>query len=378
MGAAVTNRRTFTAGLLAAVGFALHGLRAQGSDTEGYEGAASLKAHAAARGLLAGMAVSTSRLGTDAAYTRTLAAQCSIVVAENAMKWGPLRPAPDRFDFAAADRFMNFAAAHRMQARGHNLCWHESLPAWFAQTVNKGNAEAYLTAHIATVAGRYRGRLRAWDVVNEAIEPKDGLRDGMRNSPWLQLLGPGYLETAFHAARAADPGALLTYNDYGIETDGVPETTKREAVLALLRRLRKANVPIDAVGIQSHLSAGSAGQIGAGLSDFLEECIDLGLKIFITELDINDDDLAIDDTAERAEAVGDIYGNYLKRRVKHANVTDILVWGVNNRSSWLNAPGEKQRPKHPAREALCLPFDDSFKPQPAFFALRDTMRKRKV
>ena len=264
------SRRTFAKSMLAVAAASASGTAAHfaaGQGAAAWSGAGSLKAHGAARGLLAGMAVNVSMLDRDAAYTRTLVEQAGIVVAENTMKWGPLRPAPDRFDFAEADRFVQFAAAHGIKVRGHNLCWHQQLPAWFAATVTPGNAEGYLENHIAAVAGRYRGRIRAWDVVNEAIEPGDGQPDGMRASPWFQLLGPRYVEAAFRAARAADPGALLTYNDYSIEADTPGDTTKRTAVLRLLRRLRERNVPLDAVGIQSHLSAGSASRIGDGLAE---------------------------------------------------------------------------------------------------------------
>ena len=362
---------------LAGTGFHL----AAGQAEPVWTGPGSLKAHAAARGLLAGTAVNVSMLDRDTAYTQTVVEQAGIVVAENTMKWGPLRPAPDQFNFAEADRFMQFAATHGMKVRGHNLCWHEQLPAWFAATVNAGNAEQYLTTHIATVAGRYKGRIRAWDVVNEAIDPKDGQPDGMRASPWFKLLGPRYVEVAFRAARAADPTALLTYNDYSIEADTPGDTAKRKAVLALLRRLRQANVPLDAVGIQSHISAGSASQIGDGLAEFLEQCQELGLKVFVTELDVNDDEIAVDDAAERSAAVASIYGDYLRLLMKNSAVTDVLTWGVSNRLSWLNASnasGAKFRPKHPSREELCLPFNDTYQPQPAFFAMRDAFRTRKV
>ena len=374
------TRRSFAGNAIAAAaGMVLlpGATSAQGAE---WTGSSSLKARAAARGLLSGMAVNMGRLDRDATYTRTVVEQCSIVVAENAMKWGPLRPAPDRFDFTEADRFVSFAANHGIEVRGHNLCWHQALPPWFAGAVNQGNAQQVLTGHITTVAGRYQGRVRAWDVVNEAVEPRDGRPDGLRHSPWLALLGPGYIEMAFRAARAADRTAMLTYNEYGIETDGPEDAAKRKAVLALLRHLRDREVPIDAMGIQSHLSAGSAGQIGDGLSRFLEDCAELGLKVFATELDVNDDDLAASETAARTEQVGAIYRNYGKLLLKNPAVTDLLCWGVENRSSWLNSAIEraKLRPKHPDREEVCLLFDDGFQPQPAFFAMRDAFRSRKV
>ena len=171
--------------------------RALFAEGAAWTGSSSLKAQAGARGLLAGMAVNMGRLDRDAAYTRTLVEQCSVVVAENAMKWGPLRPAPDRFDFAEADRFMNFAASHGMEVRGHNLCWHQALPPWFAGAVNQGNAERFLQEHIAAVAGRYRGRVRAWDVVNEAVEPRTDVRTGCGVGLGSNWWGPGMWKWPF-------------------------------------------------------------------------------------------------------------------------------------------------------------------------------------
>jgi endo-1,4-beta-xylanase len=355
-------------------------LRGQGvtSSTEaGSTGGGTLKAHAAARGLYVGAAVNVGLLDRDIGYARTVAEQYNIVVAENAMKWAALRPAPDRFDFAEADRLMAFAAMHGMAVRGHTLCWHEALPAWFAGTVNRRNAEAYLVRHVETVVGRYKGRIRAWDVVNEAVELKDGRPDGLRKSAWLELLGPRYLEIAFRAARAADPAALLTYNEYGIETDGAGDTAKREAVLALLGRLKRERVPIDAVGVQSHLSADSAAEIGSGLSGFAVKARLMGLKVSITELDVNDDSLMVDDPATRGKAVAGVYGGYVGSLLRNPAVTDVLCWGVSDRYSWLNGrDAVKFRPKHPGREEVCLPFDNNYGPHPAFYALRAALDSR--
>ncbi len=340
-----------------------------------FTGAGSLKAHALPKGRFAGAAVNMGLLATSEPYARTIAEQYNVVVAENAMKWTPLRPAPDTFRFDEADRFMAFAEVHKMSVRGHNLCWHRQLPDWFAATVTVANAEQYLTNHIAAVAGRYRERMRSWDVVNEAIDPKDGQPQGLRNSPWYKLLGPEYVDIAFHAARQADPHALLAYNDYSIETDSPEDTAKRGAVLALLKRMQHNSVPLDAVGIQSHISAGSAKQIGRGLSAFVQECSEMNLKVFVTEMDVNDDSLPMPDTKARGAEVAAIYGDYLKLLLANPAVTDVLTWGVNSGASWLNGKDDeaKFRPKHPDREELCLPFDDSYQPNAAFYALRDAL-----
>ena len=181
-------------------------------------GAQSLRAHANTHGLLVGCAVVPERLDKEPQYAGVVAAQANILVAENAMKWKALRPAPDEFDFSGADAILAFASAHGQKVRGHNLCWHEALPDWFAGTVTKENARQILTDHINTVAGRYAGKLHSWDVVNEAIDTKSDRPDGLRKSPWFDLIGPDYIDIAFRAARQADSTALLTYNDYGIET----------------------------------------------------------------------------------------------------------------------------------------------------------------
>jgi len=335
------------------------------------DGPASLRAHASARGLFYGAAVDTGLLRTDAAYRALLAGQCNIVVAENAMKWAAIHPEPDRYAFEQGDELVAFAEQHAMQVRGHNLCWHEALPSWFASTVNPGNARQILTEHIRTVVGRYKGRIRAWDVVNEAIALEDGRTDGLRTSPWFEMLGPGYIDLAFRTAREADPHALLTYNDYGIEYDHPAGFTKRAAVMALLKRLKADGVPVDAVGIQSHIDATTSG-LGPGISAFVSEAQALGLKVFLTELDVNDDNLASEDIAVRDAAIAKVYGQYVTTMLANLAVTDVLTWGISDNHSWLNN-SKYHKEKHPGRQERALPFDASYHPAPAFYALRTAL-----
>ena len=334
-------------------------------------GAQSLRAHAEQRGLLVGCAVVPQRLATEPEYASVIAEQANILVAENAMKWQALRPSPDSFDFRAADALMKFAAKHNQKVRGHNLCWHESIPAWFAGTVTKQNARQILEQHIHTVAGRYAGKLHSWDVVNEAIDSKSTRPDSLRDSLWLELAGPDYIELAFRAARQADPAALLTYNDYGIELDTPEQTKKRSQVLMLVKRLKAQGVPIDAVGVQSHLGITDAVP-GEGLRNFISELRKMGLQVFVTELDVNDKKLE-GSIPERDAAVAGMYRDYLKLMLAEPNVNAVLTWGITDRYTWLNGPkyarldGKSQRP---------LPFDEEYHSTPAFFALRDAIDKR--
>ena len=334
------------------------------------DGARSLRAHAQARGLLVGCAVVPERLSVEPEYASLIAAQANIVVAENAMKWRALRPAADRFDFAAADDLVVFASLHDQKIRGHNLCWHEALPTWFEGTVTRENARGVLTDHIRKVAGRYAGRLHSWDVVNEAVEPRDGRPDGLRNSPWLRLAGVDYIELAFRTAREADPSALLTYNDYDIELDTDQHTDKRAQVLLLVRRLRARGVPIDAVGVQSHLDAQGA-RPGEGLSRFVRELNRLGLQVFVTELDMNDQSLPTT-LGPRDAAVAVAYRNYLALMLAEPNVRAVLSWGISDKYTWLN----KQKPRLDGKPQRPLPFDEAFHPKPSFFAMRDAFDAR--
>jgi endo-1,4-beta-xylanase len=334
-------------------------------------GPRSLRASASAHGLLVGCAVNPDHLDGETDYARTVADQASILVPENAMKWAALRPNPTQYDFRKADDIVAFALSHEQKVRGHNLCWHESIPAWFAGTVTRDNAAQYLTQHIQTVAARYAGKLHSWDVVNEAVNLKDGRPDGLRNSPWLQLIGPSYLELAFRTAREADRTALLTYNDYGIELDTPEQIDNRGQVLVLVRRLKARSVPIDAVGIQSHLTAGDVP--GPGLIRFIRELAAMDLQVFITELDVNDRKLP-EEVSERDTGVARTYREYLTSVLAEPNVTALLTWGITDRYTWLNgsphasrADGKPERP---------LPFDYDYNPKPAFFAERDAIATR--
>lgn len=341
-------------------------------------GKGSLKAHAVAIRLLAGCAVDAGALRSDETYRNLLAEQYNILVAENCMKWGGLRPTADTYSFDEADELMTFAKTHGMKVRGHNLVWHESIPKWFEATVTRENATKFLTDHITTVAGRYKGKIHSWDVVNEAIWIQDGRPDGLRStSPWMERLGPQYIDIAFKTARQADPGALLTYNDYGIEYDNEIETKKRAAVLQLLRRLKANGTPVDALGIQSHLKAGGKDTFGKGLSELLDGARDLGLQVFITELDVKDDDIESDEVDVRDREVANVYRNYLTDVLRDPAVKAVLTWGASDRHTWLNSPG--QRKKRLDRKQRPLPFDENYAPKEAFFAMRDSFdaaRKR--
>lgn len=339
----------------------------------------SLRAHGAEHGLLYGAAVVPELLDVDGVaagttadpYTQLVQGQTGIVVAENAMKWAGLRPTADTFSFAMADRLMRFAALAGQKVRGHNLCWHEALPPWFNTSVTKENARQVLTQHIQTVAGRYRGQIQSWDVVNEAVDPKDGRPDGLRNSPWFELVGPDYIELAFKTAAAADPQAKLTYNDYGIELDTPEQSLKRGQVMMLIRRLKARGVPIHAIGVQSHVQADGP-EAGAGLVAFIREAAKLGLEVYITEMDVNTHSLEGGPQAQDA-AVARVYRDYLGMVLAEPNVPIVLTWGLTSAHSWLNQSKEPWAKRVDGARQRPLPFDDDYRPTSAFQAIRDAI-----
>ena len=332
-------------------------------------GLPTLREAAESRGLLVGTAVAVPMLRRDAAYADLIKQQANIVVAENSMKFGPLRPGPDKFFFDEADALFEFAAANGIKVRGHNFVWHRQLPRWFEGYATKENAQSLLTNHIETVGGRYAGRVHSWDVVNEAIQVDDGQPDGLRNSPWFKLLGPGYIDTAFRTARKVDPKALLCYNDYDIESDAPSQAAKRAALLKMVQGMQARNVPIDAIGIQSHIKAGEGQVYGAGLLQFMQQVQSMGLKILLTEMDVNDRALP-SDVPTRDKAVGKVYGDYLKLTLANPSTIALLTWGITDRYTWLNGE-DSRKDKLPER---ALPFDADLRPVPAYVAEVEAVR----
>jgi len=332
---------------------------------------AKLRELAAAKGLFFGTAVSDRQVRRPE-LVALLTDQCSIFVAENQMKWRATHPEQDRFDFTAADFFMDFAESHHIPARGHNLCWHEHNPDWLEAAATPQNAVSLLRTHIQTVAGRYKGRIHSWDVINEAIRPDHHNPNDMVNSVWLKNIGEDYLEIAYRAAAEADPHALLTYNDYDIETDAPEQERKRESILAMLHRFHEKHVPIHAIGIQAHLRPKGAPLTWNGLNKFLKEIKKLKLEIYVTELDVDDQEFPGDIT-ERDRLVAKVYRSFLANILHQKSLKAILTWCLSDRDSWLQG----FRPRKDALPQRPLPFDADLNPKPAFNALRDTIAARK-
>ncbi len=339
------------------------------------KGKRSLRAHARRKALLSGSAVHVDKILTDPEYAHVLSEQCDMLVPHVELKWVALRPARDRFNFTQGDALLAFADRNHIKVRGHTLCWHESVPDWIKQPENANDTRQLFVDHIQTVCKHFADRLHSWDVVNEAILPKDGRPDGLRKSFWFEQVGPDYIDLAFRTARAADPHALLTYNDYGVEYDNEEDAGRRKLILELLRGMKQRGVPLDAFGIQSHIKAAQPDSIGKGLSEFMDSIRQMGLQIFLTELDVNEDDIKSDDVALRDAEIAKTYRQFLDVALANPAVKLVLTWDISDRFTWLN-DGPTHHRKQPDRPQRALPFDSNYRPKEAFFAMRDAYDAR--
>jgi endo-1,4-beta-xylanase len=302
----------------------------------------SLAAAAARLGILFGSAANPAVLKGDPAYAAAVAAECSLLVPEGVLKPAYTRADPNGFDFTDADRLAVFAAAHAMSLRGHTLVWYQSIPAWVPSAlIAPADVRAEFLREVTEPVRHFRGRMDSWDVVNEVINVPDAQPGGLRKSFWLEKLGPDYIAEAFVAARAADPGALLVINEYGIEADLPAHQAKRDALLGLLRALRRDNVPVGAVGIQAHLVAGAPFD-PAVFDRFLAAIHDLGLQVLVTELDVTDRTV-VARNATRDSIVADTIAAFLAVALRYP-VTTVAAWGLSDRHSWLGGAGWGRRP----------------------------------
>lgn len=325
----------------------------------------SLNAAAARKGLAYGSAVNFTPLKNDPVYGRALARECGILVPENAMKLDYAWRRPDAITFDYADDTLAFAAANGQRMRGHTLVWHESIPDWALSRIDGREGEGFMRRWITAMAGRYRGRIEAWDVVNEICGPHDRRPDGLRKTPWLAALGPRYVDTAFHILHEVDPAAAPVWNENDLELDADWIDARRSMVLRTLTEMRSRGVPIRRLGIQGHLYA-KFPLNQEKLRRFLKEVAALGLAIEITEMDVNDKAYPAD-LALRDAAVSDLARRFLDVVLDEPAVLNVLTWDITNQNTWLNTNPERKRPDGLVQRAL--PLDEACARTPLWQAM---------
>lgn len=326
-----------------------------------------LKSIAAEKGILFGSAVGAGPSGSlsgsfsDAGYLDILKKECSVLVPENELKSYVISAQPGTFNFERADRIAHFAKSNGMKLRGHTLLWNrvEYTPKWLLDHVaslTPKAAEQYLRDYIQRVCTHYRSQIHSWDVVNETVDPKSGQ---LRDTPFTQVLGFDALRISFEAAREYAPGAQLVYNDYMSWEAGNEQ--HRQGVLKLLEQFKARKVPVDALGVQSHI--GNAGRIqdtqNPQWRSFLDEVVAMGYKLLITELDVNDKDLPTDPATRDAQVAAAAKG-YLDLMLSYEQLDQVLCWGMVDKLSWLQN-FSKRSDKTPQRPT---PYDDNYRPKP--------------
>ncbi len=316
-------------------------------------------AHAALRdlapqcGVLIGPAVAYSPLMNEPIYRSTLGAEFNIFTPENEMKWAHIHPLRYQYSFGPADALVAFAASNRIALHGHTLVWHQQLPSWLTGgSFNRDEMIQILQDHISTVAGRYRGSAAAWDVVNEAFND-DGT---LRSTLWLDRIGPDYLDLAFQFANQADPNAHLVYNDYNAESINDKSTAIYNMVSGMIAR----GVPIHGVGFQVHTTL--SGVDLASFAQNLQRFADLGLEVYITELDVR---IELPVTPESLAAQADVYRGILDACIVQPACKALQTWGFTDAHSWI--PGF-----FPGFGAGLI-FDESYRPKPAYGALANRL-----
>jgi endo-1,4-beta-xylanase len=324
---------------------------------------------------LIGAAINRAQLfETDARGGPIIKAQFNSITPENILKWESVHPQPGKFDFAAPDRYVEFGESNKMFIIGHTLIWHHQTPAWVfrddeGKPVSREVLLQRMREHIFTVVGRYKGRIKGWDVVNEALD-EDGK---LRATPWKNIIGDDYIEKAFQFAHEADPQAQLHYNDYALENE-----PKRNGAVALIKKLQAEGIFVSAVGLQGHdkMDWPTPEAEDATITAFAQ----LGVKVMITELDIDvvpatqhrrTADIAINSQSAaggnvftnglpdaQQQALAKRYAELFRVFLKHrAEISRVTFWGVTDGDSWLNSPNRVNYP---------LLFDRSGQPKPAF------------
>ena len=363
------NRRR----LIAAAGFATlaSGVNSAMPLSSHAEETLALRKLASEKGLLYGTTISAGQISGDPQFVDLVLQQAGLVVAENDMKWQVMnRGARGDDDYGPADTVAAFALENDLALRGHNLLWYHRTPNWFFDLANRQEIESAMVEHIRQLAGRYRGMVHSWDVVNEPIEPKDGRPDGLRTEVFLEMFGPDYLDLAYRTARETDPAARLVVNEYDVELDTPEQEARRTVLLNLLERMRRSGTPLDAVGVQAHLScAGGPPFSAVRLRRFFAELAGLGLTIQITELDVTDENAPADE-AVRDRLVADAYSRFLDTALDEPAVKVVVAWGLSDRHSWIvRKETHESKWRSDGMPSRPLPFDADLKPEPAFEAI---------
>ena len=312
----------------------------------------TLKAAGTERGRLIGTAVQAALLANPQ-YSSVVGREFTYLTAEYQMKWDVIEPSAGAANFAPGDAIAAYASSNGMQLKGHALVWHGSTPSW-VNALSAAELRAALERHIRATAGHYRGRVHAWDVVNEAVADSGA---GLRDTVYRQKLGDSYIADAFRLAREVDPQALLFYNDYG----GEGLNAKSDRIYELVADLRSKGVPIDGVGLQMHISANSRPS-DANIAANMARLAALGLIVHISEMDVRIN--AVGGSQQmRLEIQRTTYRDVVRVCMLEPRCEAITFWGFTDAHTWISGDSP-------------LLFDAQYQPKPAYYGVLDALRGR--
>lgn len=333
-----------------------------------------LKDIARSRGLRFGSSIKASQV-ENKAITTLFKQECDVIVAENAFKWKHIERKPGKMNFGKAAQIADFANENDIFLRGHTLCWNQDnrIPDWMLEAephlgANKGQLiENLLIDYIQKATARFPN-VASWDVVNEAVQLQDGK---IRDSLFTRTIGPGFADLAFHTAKAAAPNAELVYNDY---MSWQRKGKHRYGVLKFLEGLKSRDVPIDALGIQSHLGNSVHDHNEKAWREFLDEVQAMGLDVLITELDCNDSRVVSKNIPYRDEKTAAHIKAYLDLTLSYSNVKQVVLWGLTDKDSYTNS---KTYPKARGRKdrlpMRTHPYDEKLKAKPMRAAIAEAL-----
>jgi endo-1,4-beta-xylanase len=333
-------------------------------------GQRSLRDIAADRNILFGTMVTLSQIA-DPDYARLVADECAIMAPGIEAKWPVTEPQEGDFRFAAMDALAGFAAGARLRLHMVNLIWSVGLPAWTLAALAQGRGQDVMSRHIRTVAGRYRGHVHSWDVVNEAVDPHwTSDKFGLVMTPWWHAMGDDFVRRAFMETASADPMASLMINDDDLEYDSPAHEAKRTTYLRLVEYWLRRGLPIQGFGLETHLKPWLP-LAQKSYRRFLHELAGFGLKLRITEFDVNDRELPAD-ISVRDRMAAEAAKRLLDIALDEPALDTLITWGLSDRTTWL-----RQEPIAHRKDGLPprpLPYDAHFVAKPMREAFVSALR----
>jgi len=332
-----------------------------------YDSSETLKSVGAKHHLMMGTAVDP-RFLEEPEYAQIVGSEFSVLEPENAMKFGPLHPRPDSdpnpFDFADADKLVAFAKAHKMKVRGHTLVWHAQTSRWVGQAnFTPDKLAETLHNHINTVVKHFKGKVYAWDVVNEAFNDNGTMRSSLWfDKPGIGFAGKGpeFIEQSLRWAHEADRRVKLFYNDYSAET----ENKKSDAIYAMAKDFKARGVPLTGIGFQMHLDQSFNSEAVDSVRRNFDRFAKLGLEIHVTEMDVRVRDNSEASLTFQANLYRDIAAICSQQKACKL----LQVWGLTDKHSWI--PGVFRG------TGWALPWDEKYQKKPAYDAIIEGLKTK--